>query len=451
MPDLSPHVPSDSKQRAPEVEDNFCGFAAFAGDLLDSYAAACKAKDKPAQAAAEADAKDKPVQAASEAEEKSYSQSSTAKVRLKEAGIDPTKVSVTIGICELGGKGVDKHAKAVENMANGKQDGVCPGAKTEIIRTDPVNHKLSDFNNSPNGLDKFIEARAADQLNNMCERIKRHCLGNKDPAMRVFNASIGTSRSEIFDNILSEFEKDPKAFNDMIVALTGPKEAKLWADAIKYNRPLLQAHLTDGRTVSEMLDYPKKPKLFQALVDKIDSVLDKSPRLAESQKRYGELTKEAADKGIVIVIPVGNERKFGESLDIKFKPGGLFNTYAQSEHVIAVGAAKIDHTDRGLDAKVAKFSSPGSDKFKPTVLVQGQDIPVSTGSKTANGTSLSSPQVAGVVALMLEQNPKLKFAEIKAMLQKSSEPIAGAAKELQGAGVLDMASAVIAARDSKTK
>ena len=59
-----------------------------------------------------------------------------------------------------------------------------------------------------------------------------------------------------------------------------------------------------------------------------------------------------------------------------------------------------------------------------------------------SGTSVSAPVVAGTVALMLQANPGLTPPLIKAMLQYSAQPIAGANLLQQGAGLLNADGAV---------
>ncbi len=58
------------------------------------------------------------------------------------------------------------------------------------------------------------------------------------------------------------------------------------------------------------------------------------------------------------------------------------------------------------------------------------------------GTSFAAPTVAGVVACMLEANPKLAPGQVKALLMSSAHAVAGAPPERQGRGVLDAGQAV---------
>lgn len=101
-------------------------------------------------------------------------------------------------------------------------------------------------------------------------------------------------------------------------------------------------------------------------------------------------------------------------------PGGL-------PEALAVGA--LDTTDLTAD-----FSSRGPNLWKvgevilstlkPDISAPGVSITSSfPGNKYATwaGTSMATPHVSGTIALMLQANPKLKFAGVKDLLMKSSE------------------------------
>ena len=115
------------------------------------------------------------------------------------------------------------------------------------------------------------------------------------------------------------------------------------------------------------------------------------------------VTTLAADRavslGIVIVTAVGNERN---------NPWGHIIAPADGHYVIAVGAVN----EQGI---IAPFSSPGptfDGRIKPEVCARGVDNYVAYsdlegyyGYRFGNGTSFSTPLVAGVVALLLEIHP----------------------------------------------
>lgn len=119
--------------------------------------------------------------------------------------------------------------------------------------------------------------------------------------------------------------------------------------------------------------------------------------------------------GIIPVFAAGNSGSHPNGF-----PGGLPDP-------IAVGA--IDS-----ESAVAEFSSRGPNLWKvgesvltllkPDVSAPGVNIPSAyPGNKYASmaGTSMATPHVAGVIALGMQANSKLKFADVKTLLLASSE------------------------------
>jgi len=119
--------------------------------------------------------------------------------------------------------------------------------------------------------------------------------------------------------------------------------------------------------------------------------------------------------GIIPVFAAGNS-----GMNPNGFPGGLPEAFA-------VGA-----TDS--NGEVAEFSSRGPNLWKmgdvvlsflkPDISAPGVKITSAyPGNKFATmaGTSMATPHVSGTIALMLQANPKLKYAAIKDILMKSAE------------------------------
>jgi subtilisin family serine protease len=100
-------------------------------------------------------------------------------------------------------------------------------------------------------------------------------------------------------------------------------------------------------------------------------------------------------------------------------------------HVIAVTATDIDDklfagANRG---KYLSVSAPGVD-----ILVPAPE----NAYQLTTGTSVAAAEVSGIVALLLERNPKLTPADVRRILQASARRLgAGERDDNFGAGLID--------------
>ena len=174
-------------------------------------------------------------------------------------------------------------------------------------------------------------------------------------------------------------------------------------------------------------------------------------------------TKMLADNGINVVFSAGNNGSGSDSL----------NPYSVAPWVISTGATD----DQG---KLASFSSRGefgSPLFRPTLVAPGvntvslrastiaavtsidgllaNDAQLSSSElpyyTSGSGTSFSAPQVAGVIALMLEANPQLGPAQIRDILQRTATPLPPYYPYEVGAGMLNAQAAVLEAAFSQRR
>ncbi len=168
-------------------------------------------------------------------------------------------------------------------------------------------------------------------------------------------------------------------------------------------------------------------------------------------------TQMLTDAGVNVVFSAGNTGSGADSL----------NPYSVAPWVISVGA-----TDNV--GNLADFSSRGefgSPLFHPTVVAPGVNtvslrpttvVSVTTASglatdqsqlsaselpyyTTGSGTSFSAPEVAGVIALMLEANPQLTPAQVRDILQRTATPLPAYYLYEVGAGMLNAHAAVLEA------
>ncbi|MFG2500237.1 S8 family serine peptidase [Streptomyces sp. NPDC048441] len=135
-----------------------------------------------------------------------------------------------------------------------------------------------------------------------------------------------------------------------------------------------------------------------------------------------EVNKLSADKGILFAIAAGNDGA----------PGSV-GSPGSADAALTVGA--VDDDD-----KLAEFSSQGprvgDGAIKPDVTAPGVDITAAAapgsviekevgqkpeGYLTISGTSMATPHVAGAAALLKQQHPEWKYAELKGALTASTK------------------------------
>lgn len=131
------------------------------------------------------------------------------------------------------------------------------------------------------------------------------------------------------------------------------------------------------------------------------------------QNAFHDAIRYAYNKGVILVAAAGNgNTKVSNSLPAGFK------------EVIAVGALNPKTLSRASFSNIGgdlDFMAPGVDVL--SLRAAGTSFGSSSGNpgySRASGTSMSSPIVAGVVALMLSKDPGLSFGAIVKRLKASS-------------------------------
>ncbi|WP_405063432.1 S8 family serine peptidase [Kribbella sp. NBC_01505] len=148
-----------------------------------------------------------------------------------------------------------------------------------------------------------------------------------------------------------------------------------------------------------------------------------------------------AETGTLFVLSAGNS-------------GGKLGSPASADAALTVGA--VDH-----DEKLAEFSSRGprwlDNAIKPDITAPGVDI-VAAKAKDSylagqypnigpdhlqlSGTSMASPHTAGAAAILAQQHPDWKAAELKAALMGTAKANPKLTVFEQGAGRVDVAAVV---------
>ena len=141
-------------------------------------------------------------------------------------------------------------------------------------------------------------------------------------------------------------------------------------------------------------------------------------------------------RGTSIVVAAGNA---GANLDVSSV------TPASCSGVIPVAAT----TRSGGRASFSNYGSivpiaaPGVSLW--STLNSGMTAPVGPTYAQYSGTSMASPHVAGVVALMIAVKPGLSPSAVRSLLQSTAHPFGSAGCSGCGAGIVDAARAVAAA------
>jgi serine protease AprX len=144
-------------------------------------------------------------------------------------------------------------------------------------------------------------------------------------------------------------------------------------------------------------------------------------------------TTAAWQKGITVCAAAGNQGPEQKTID---SPG-------INPKIITVGNVDDRQTPSGSDDELNRTSGRGptiDNIMKPDLLAPGTDITslkASGGYRTLSGTSMSTPLVAGAVALIIERWPQLGPDRIKRLLTQNARSI-GLGANQQGAGVLDL-------------
>jgi subtilisin family serine protease len=167
---------------------------------------------------------------------------------------------------------------------------------------------------------------------------------------------------------------------------------------------------------------------------------------------------------------------------------GRIHSPGNEPSAITVGAANTFGTNNRKDDSVATYSSRGPTRsyytdssgvkhydnlIKPDLVAPGNKIvgasaagneivtqnPILSVNPLANlnnrymrlsGTSVSTPIVAGAVAVLLEANPKLTPNMVKMLLEYTAQPLAGFNMLEQGAGELNIEGSVRLAKLVRT-
>ncbi len=142
------------------------------------------------------------------------------------------------------------------------------------------------------------------------------------------------------------------------------------------------------------------------------------------------VNKTAFTNNTIFVIGAGNG---GPSASSIWSPGC-------AEHAITVGAV-----DSGNNLALFSSRGPTDGRVKPDVVAPGVQINTANRDGTwsaRDGTSFSTPHVAGVAAMMLQMRSGLYWDEVKGIVKSSAVQLPSYTKNEVGSGLVDALAAV---------
>lgn len=177
------------------------------------------------------------------------------------------------------------------------------------------------------------------------------------------------------------------------------------------------------------------------------------------KKWVDQAVEYAGAKGVLLVHAAGNEAQNSDSI-VKYPNPHLTHLKIKAPHFITVGASGDPKTG-GLAADFSNYGKNEVDVFAPGVKIYST-LPGGNVYGFSQGTSMASPVVAGLAALILQYYPELSALEVKECIENSAVPIndtaiiPGTESEApfstlsRTGGIIDAYAAVIAA-DAKSK
>jgi hypothetical protein len=137
------------------------------------------------------------------------------------------------------------------------------------------------------------------------------------------------------------------------------------------------------------------------------------------QKKWvDDAVRYAQDKGVLLVHAAGNE---ATNVDEKRHfPTAFYLDGTRNPNWITVGAS--GPTRKNLVAYFSNYGKKDVDVFAPGMEIYST-VPKGDQYKMEQGTSMASPVVAGLAALIMSYYPQLSATEVKTVITKSAKPL----------------------------
>jgi subtilisin family serine protease len=149
-----------------------------------------------------------------------------------------------------------------------------------------------------------------------------------------------------------------------------------------------------------------------------------------------EAVKYAEGKGVLLVHAAGNDAKNIDTTDNYPSPVFKADSY-RAPNWITVGASG-DPKAGGLTASFSNYGKKEVDVFAPGVRIYST-VPGGNTYQNLQGTSMASPVVTGLAALILEYFPSLSPAQVKMVIEKSAAKPVDKVKNPETGEMVDLA------------
>ncbi|MEU6224442.1 S8 family serine peptidase [Streptomyces sp. NPDC047042] len=141
---------------------------------------------------------------------------------------------------------------------------------------------------------------------------------------------------------------------------------------------------------------------------------------------YEKLAQRALARGTLIVAAAGNESRRPRRVEPVGRP-------ANCPSILAVASV-----DQALTTSFFSCGAINGEGGEINIAAPGRDVHSAApggGYQSMSGTSMATPHVAGVVALLAEANPDATTADLKSLLLSGAFPLSQGAEEV-GSGLL---------------
>lgn len=331
------------------------------------------------------------------------------------------------------------HANAVRSriLAPGESGGLACGVKHTLIDLSPESVML-----------QFPSDRAGNLV--IVQDTKEHL----DTVISRYASTLPRLTAQRLKEVADQQENsDTKA--DAIVIAMGVSRAKIYADVFQAIDPKTHPRIADtifGKDSTTLSLIQKQ----QALITYVERIFDEdiSPEVHSSFTELDKQVDRLWEQNTLVVLSAGNDSIILKQFEGETQSGVLTYEYPAELNILArgkvltVGASDSAATAESIrDDTPAPFSSRGDGQGHPAISAGGQSVLI--GYEIQDGTSFSAPFAASVITLMRQIKPELSAKEVMHIITESSYDNPKIDASLEGAGQLDVISALRQAAKQK--